>query len=106
MSLREMRLAADALPVANGEYLWQQLAGAWSDYTHMILAAPFIDAAYLGRLLAQYPAKRFALIYHTNLGFLSRARLAGVSTPPFMALEKHCRNFTLASNSAELSDAI
>lgn len=106
MSLCEMRLDATALPVANGEYLWQKLAGAWSDYTHVILSAPFIDAAYLGKLFAQFPAKRFALVYHSNLGFLTQDRFAGVSIPQYIALEKQCRNFTVAANSAELSDAI
>lgn len=106
LSLREQRLSADAMPVANGEYLWQKLGSDWKDYTHVILSAPFIDAPFLRRLIFAYPQVQFALCYHSNLGFLSQDRFAGASLPAFMELEGSIHNFTLASNSPELSKAM
>ena len=105
MALREMRISADALPVANGENLWQRLAGDWNWYTHVVLSAPFIDAPYLRRLFANFPDKRFSLIYHSNLGFLSQDRFAVKSLRPYLELES-LGNFTLASNSSELVDGL
>jgi hypothetical protein len=106
LSLREQRIAADPLAVPNGEYLWQKLASDWSDYTHVVLSAPFIDAPFLRRLFAAFPAQRFAVCYHSNLGFLSQDRFAGLSIPQLMTLEAESHNFTLASNSLELSRAM
>lgn len=106
LSLREQRTEADAFPVANGEYLWSKLNSGWADYTHVVLSAPFIDAPFLRKLFASFPNKRFALCYHSNLGFLSQDRFAGSSLPQFMDLEASSHNFTLASNSPELSRAM
>ena len=105
MALREMRIDADALAIPNGETLWQWLAGIWSHYTHVVLSAPFIDAPYLRRLFSAFPKKKFALIYHSNLGFLSQDRFAIKSLGPYFELEA-LGNFTLASNSAELAGAL
>lgn len=106
MALREQRIAADAFPISNGEYLWKQLAGPWTNYTHVVLEAPFIDAAFLTKLFNAYPSKKFTLIYHSNLGFLSQDAFAGASLPLYVDLESRCRNFTLAANSTELSAGI
>jgi hypothetical protein len=106
MSLRELRIEADAAPIANGENLWGRLAGPWKDYTHIVLEAPFIDSAFLERMFQQFPGKRFTIIYHSNLGFLSHDAFAGKSIPLYVALEKACPNFRLAANSLELSSAI
>ena len=105
MALREMRIDADAKAIPNGETLWQWLAGVWSDYTHVVLSAPFIDPPYLGRLFKAFPSKKFALIYHSNLGFLSQDRFAVKSLRAYLDLES-LGNFMLASNSGELSEAL
>jgi hypothetical protein len=105
LSLREHRIEADAFPVANGEYLWAQLAGEWSKYTHVVLEAPFIDAPYLERLFKAFPDKHFTLVYHSNLGFLAQDQFAGTSIPKFLELQKS-GNFTLAGNSHELARGI
>ncbi len=106
LSLREQRIEADALPVANGEYLWQKLSAEWAAYTHVVMCAPFIDAPFLKRLFAQYPGTQFSICYHSNLGFLSQDRFAGASLPLYMDLESSCRNFTVSANSQELVRAM
>jgi glycosyltransferase involved in cell wall biosynthesis len=105
MGLREMRIEADVKPIPNGEYLWSKLAVEWTDYTHVILEAPFIDAPFLGRMFARFPNVKFALVYHSNLGFLSQDRFAVASLKPYIELEQ-LGNFTLASNSVDMSDAM
>ena len=106
LSLREQRIQADYRPVANGEYLWAKLAGEWSDITHVVLCAPYIDSVFLSRLVRNYPKVRFALVYHSNLGFLAVDRFAAQSLPAFMDLEAECPNFTVAANCAELAVGI
>lgn len=106
MGLREERVEADSKAVANGEALWANLNGAWSDYTHVVLCAPYIDASFLGKLVRAFPLKQFALVYHSNLGFLSVDRFAARSMPAFLAIERECPNFRTAANSTELAAAI
>ena len=106
MALREARIQSDAWPVTNGEYLWAKLSAEWASYSHVVLCAPFIDAPFLGKLVRAFPLKRFALVYHSNLGFLSVDRFAARSLPQLLALEAECPNFQVATNSAELSMAI
>lgn len=106
LSLREARILAEALPVANGEYLWAKLAGEWARFTHIVLCAPYIDAEFLVRLVKAFPAKQFAVVYHSNLGFLSVDRFAARSLPTFLAIERECKNFRLAANSPELAGAV
>jgi glycosyltransferase involved in cell wall biosynthesis len=106
MTLRDARIQADGLPVTNGEYLWSKLSGEWSAFSHIVLCAPFIDAPFLTRLVQAFPLKHFALVYHSNLGFLSVDRFAARSLPQLLALETECPNFKAATNSAELSAAI
>ena len=106
MALREARTPSDALPVANGEFLWAKLSTEWAGYSHVVLCAPFIDSPFLGKLVRAFPLKKFALVYHSNLGFLSVDRFAARSLPQLLALEAECPNFKVATNSAELSAAI
>jgi hypothetical protein len=106
MALREDRIEADARPVTNGEYLWSKLAGEWAEYTHVVLCAPYIDAPFLGKLVHAFPKIRFALVYHSNLGFLAVDRFAARSLPDFMELEANSHNFRVAANSLELANGI
>lgn len=106
LSLREARIPADFFPVRNGEFLWQKLNGEWSKYTHVILCAPYIDATFLRKLVRAFPEKHFALVYHSNLGFLAVDRFAARSLSEFLKLEQECANFVTASNSEELANAI
>lgn len=106
MALRELRMEADTFPIPNGEYLWAQLEVPWASYTHIILQAPFIDAPFLKKLFVRFPEKKFALVYHSNLGFLSQDGFAGGSIPAFLQLQDECPNFVFASNCFEFSNAI
>jgi hypothetical protein len=108
MALREDRLPADARPVANGEYLWAKLNAPsdWPAYTHVVLCAPYLDAAFLGKLVNAFPMVQFALVYHSNLGFLAVDQFAARSLTEFMEIERRSRNFRVAANSAELAQAI
>jgi glycosyltransferase involved in cell wall biosynthesis len=104
MSLREMRIEADARAVSNGEYLWAMIAAG--TYTHVVLCAPFIDAAFLAKLFAAFPRISFSLVYHSNLGFLSQDRFAVASLAQYVELQKKARNFVVGSNSSELALAV
>lgn len=104
--LRGAGVCAESLPVPNGEYIWEQLSGPWSDATHVVLEAPFIDAPFLGRMFRAFPGKRFSLVYHSNLGFLAQDGFAGASMPLYATLARNFTNFTLGGNSAELADAM
>lgn len=106
MGLREARIAADAMPVANGEFLWARLSAAWAAYTHVVLCAPYIDPPFVAKLVAAFPLKRFALIYHSNLGFLSVDRFAARSLAAFLKTEAGHLNFRAASNSEKLCAAM
>lgn len=106
MALREMRLAADPRPISNGEYLWAQLAGPWKAYTHVVLEAPYIDSVFLGKLVAAFPGKQFALVYHSNLGFLSVDRFAAQSLPKLLELTAAHPNFRVAGNCRAFTDSI
>jgi len=106
MSLREVRIDADAFPITNGEYLWAKLNTVWLHYTHVVMSAPFIDSVFLGKLCTAFPLVHFAVVYHSNLGFLSVDRFAAHSLPLLLALEAAHPNFTVAANCAEMANAI
>jgi hypothetical protein len=106
LSLNEARIEADALPVTNGEMLWAKLNAEWAEYTHIVLCAPYLDAAFLGKMVRNFPSKRFAMAYHSNLGFLAVDRFAARSLPDFLRLGMDSPNFRVASNSAEFVAAI
>ena len=97
--LRENKINAIAIPVPNGEFIWQALLGEWNGISHLVLEAPFIDADFLGRLFKSFPKVTFTILYHSNLGFLSQDQFAGASIPAYLALEAKYPNFGLSSNS-------
>lgn len=106
MSLQETRTQAAALPVTNGEYLWSQLSGAWSNNTHVVMCAPYIDAPFLTKMVNNFKTKKFAMVYHSNLGFLTVDKFAATSLPALMSLSQASPNFTVAGNSKELATAM
>lgn len=106
LSLVESRITATAQPVKNGEMLWAKLAGDWAATTHVVLCAPYLDAVFLGKMVRNFPLKKFAMVYHSNLGFLAVDRFAARSLPLFLALGMEQPNFRTASNSAEFVSAI
>lgn len=106
MALREDRIEADPAPVTNGEFLWAKLSNEWSSYTHVVMCAPYIDAGYLTKLVHNFPKTQFAMVYHSNLGFLSVDQFAARSLPLFLNLESESKNFRVAANSPELAAGI
>lgn len=106
MALREDRIQADPRPVANGEFLWTKLANDWSGYTHVVMCAPYVDAAFLTKLVRNFPKTQFAMVYHSNLGFLSVDQFAARSLPLYLDLESQVTNFRVAANSPELAAGI
>ncbi len=106
MSMRDAGFDSFAAPIPNGEYLWAQLSSEWSGLTHVVLEAPFIDAAFLKRLFAAFPAVRFCVLYHSNVAFLSSDVFAGSSLPLFLRLQAEFPNFWLGANCRELSEAL
>ena len=106
LTLRENRIAATSAPVPNGEYLWAQLAGPWSHYTHVVMLAPTIDAVFVGKMVRHFPHIEFTVTYHSNVGFLVVDRFAVECLGPFLTLQKTCRNFHLSVNSLEFLNAL
>lgn len=106
LSLKELRLDVTCLPILHGEYLWKKLSTDWSHFTHVIFCAPFIDSVFLGRLFNAFPNVHFALVYHSNLGFLSVDRFAMRSLKPYFDLEDICPNFRVATNSLSFSHGL
>lgn len=106
MALRELKITTDCFPISNGEYLWTKLNSDWSTYTHIVLCAPFIDAIFLSKLFNNFHTKKFTVVYHSNLGFLSQDRFAVHSLGLYLDLENIYNNFHVASNSQILSDSI
>jgi hypothetical protein len=106
LAFKSLGLDADCFPVKNGEYLWQKLSTDWKEYNHVILCAPFIDATFLKKLFSFFKNKKFALIYHSNLGFLTQDRFAVLSLGLYFELEESCPNFRIATNCLEFSKSI
>src|ERR1039458_5049777 len=95
-TLRKQGVAVDVWPVVNAADLGASLT---PDVTHVVVSAPWIPTAELQRLVQRFPATRFAVNCHSNVGFL-QADANGVKlVREAMELETGSHNFHLAGNS-------
>ena len=104
--LVEHGLSAMASPVIDGYYLRDQLRASWSDATHVILCAPYLDTPFLEGLCKEFPKVNFAVNFHSNVGFLQADNWAVKVMREQMALEQRVSNFRLAGNSEKLCQAV
>ena len=104
--LFEHGVNASAMPVVDGYYLRDRLLKEWSDATHVVLCAPYLDTAFLEGLCKQFPHIEFAVNFHSNVGFLQADNWAVKVMREQMQLETRQPNFRLAGNSQKLCDSV
>ncbi len=97
--LLENRIDAAAVPVVDGYYLRDRLReNTWPGLTHVVLCAPYLDTEFLQGLCREFPTLRFAVVFHSNVGFLQADRWAVKIMREQMELERRAGNFHLAGN--------
>lgn len=106
-TLREHGIQAESLPVIDGYYLRDKLRTPERvGVTHVILCAPFFDTAFLMALCAEFPRIRFAVVFHSNVGFLGVDNWStGILCEQIAAMAK-LKNFGVAGNSQKFCDAV
>lgn len=98
---------ADALPVVDGYYVRDKLRqNGWPGVTHVILCAPYIDTPFLESLCREFPRIQFAVVFHSNVGFLQADKWAVKVMREQMELERRIGNFHLAGNCEKFCDAV
>ncbi len=105
--LVEYGFDAEALPVIDGYYIRDKLRqNAWPNVTHLILCAPYIDTPFLETLCREFPHIRFAVVFHSNVGFLQADKWAVKVMREEMELERRVTNFQLAGNCEKFCSAV
>lgn len=92
----------DVWAVKDGNELRQRLNLAKSDtdkITHVVISAPFIHYAGMQQLCSMFPRVQFAVVSHSNVGFLQADRSAVRIFRSYLALEAEMQNFQIAGNS-------
>ena len=101
-SLRRAGVEADVWPIVDAADLRKRLAAA--PRTHVVVSAPWIPSPDVQRLTLDFPHVRFAVVCHSNVGFLQAdangVRLFGEG----MEIERGSHNFHMAGNSRKFSD--
>jgi len=77
-----------------------------SEYTHVVMLAPWVDTPFLQGLLRKFPLISFSVVYHSNVGFLQADRYAVKLIREQIELELSNHNFHVACNSLRLTNAI
>jgi hypothetical protein len=99
-NLHHMGIRAQVIAVKDDEGLKQVLIDN-KDVTHVIVSAPWIMTATFSQLCAQYPDTQFAMVSHSNVGFL-QADIRGIQLiKEALDLEGSAHNFHLAGNCKE-----
>ncbi len=105
--LVERGFQAEAIPVVDGYYLRNKLrANAWPGLTHVVFCAPYIDTPFLESLCREFRAIRFAVVFHSNVGFLQADKWAVKVMREQMELERRIPNFHLAGNCRKFCQAV
>lgn len=74
--------------------------------SHVVMFAPWVDTPFLQGLLRRFPHTRFAVSYHSNVGFLQADKYAVKLLREQLELELINHNFSLAVNCDRLQHAI
>ena len=105
--LVEHGLNAQPLAVVDGYYLRNRLrVTSWPGLTHVVMCAPYLDTPFLEELCLEFPAIQFAVVFHSNVGFLQADKWAVRVMREQMELERRVGNFHLAGNSAKFCLAV
>ncbi len=96
-SLRRAGITTEVWPILDAADLRRRMAG--SGVTHVVISAPWIPSPQLQRLTLDHPDVQFAVVCHSNVGFLQAdangVRLFGEG----MEVERGSHNFHMAGNS-------
>jgi hypothetical protein len=105
--LVENGIVAAAVPVIDGFYLRDRLRrNAWPGLTHVVFCAPYLDTPFLESLCREFPHLRFAVVFHSNIGFLQADKWAVKIMREQLELERRISNFNLAGNCAKFCNAV
>jgi hypothetical protein len=72
--------------------------------THIIISAPWVPTALLAQLTHKYKHINFAVISHSNVGFLAADRNGIKLLREEVILQHHVNNFHMAGNSKRYAD--
>jgi hypothetical protein len=99
--LRASGVHADVWPIVDAADLRRRLAEGGA--THVVISAPWVPADDLRRLIIDHPDIRFAVLCHSNVGFL-QADANGVRRfGEGMEIERGAHNFHMAGNSSKFA---
>jgi hypothetical protein len=96
--LNRIGIKTRVVPIVNPEDLVVFLAKLEKAPTHIILQAPWIPAQVLGNLAAEYHDTQFAVVCHSNIGFLQVEPAAINLMKQYIELEGETSNFHVAGN--------
>jgi glycosyltransferase involved in cell wall biosynthesis len=98
--LRENGIATDVWPILSAKDLAARIAAANPRPTHVVVAAPWLPTLDLQAfLIFRYPDIQFAVVCHSNVGFLSADPTAITNFREELNLEQGSLNFSCAGNS-------
>lgn len=105
--LRSNGVLADVWPILGAKQLAERIAATDPRPTHILLAAPWIPVLDLQAFLVfRYPEINFAVVCHSNVGFLSADPMAIKNFRDDLNLEQGAMNFVAAGNSQRFCNFI
>jgi hypothetical protein len=102
-SLSAESIAVETWPVFDGYVLRDKLKTR-PDVTHVAMLAPWVDTAFLRTLTAMFPAVKFTVTCHSNVGFLQCDAWSVKVIREQMELERDRTNFKVSGNSRAYCD--
>ena len=72
-------------------------------YTHVVISAAWVAPNEISELIDTYPDTKFAVIYHSNIGFLMAEPKAVAWIPEYIAIQKMSPNFMFGANNIQLA---
>ncbi len=98
--LRENGIHADVWPILNAKDLAARIEAASPRPSHVVICAPWLPTLDLQAFLVfRYPDIQFAVVCHSNVGFLSADPSAITNFRQELDLEQGALNFSAAGNS-------
>ncbi len=104
--LRAQGLWVDVWPVSDAAQLEERLQADHSavPVSHVIIAAPWIPTEVLGQLCQDHPNVNFAVLCHSNVGFLQADPGAVRLVREELELQRSTHNFRVAGNTTRFTD--
>lgn len=105
--LTEQGIDATASAVADGYFIRDGLrAGKWGYVTHLVMCAPFFDTKFLETLCNEFPKIQFAVVFHSNVGFLGVDNWSSGILAEQIGLERKIPNFHVAGNAEKFCQSV